>query len=137
MSGATHNTFTANDMCKDVPAVADTEKVDDAPPASSAVNEAETIEANEAVKKDYNGYKVYRVTVPTEEAAAWILKLEDVPGIEFWADPKLILRRQRFFVTSAADIMAAPDVVTYIEEVFQQARLPFEVLIEDVQVTKT
>ena len=77
------------------------------------------------------------MTVPTEEAAAWILKLEDVPGIEFWADPKLILRRQRFFVTSAADIMAAPDVVTYIEEVFQQARLPFEVLIEDVQVTKT
>ena len=100
-------------------------------PAVDSVDQDEQEEG----KKDYTGYRVYRVTVPTEAAAAWVIKLEDVPGIELWADPKLILRRQRFFATSAADIMVAPDVATYIEEVFTDARLPYEILIEDLQVS--
>lgn len=106
------------------------------------------------VVKDFTGYKVYRITIPTEEvlfsliqflivkfkiistlqAARWILKFEDVPGIEFWADPKLMLRPRGLFVTSAADMLVAPDVSGYIEEALGQARLPFEILITDVQV---
>lgn len=68
------------------------------------------------------------------QAAKWILKFEDLPGIEFWADPKLLLRPRGLFVTSAADIMVAPDITEYIEEAFIQARLPYEVLIPNLQV---
>ena len=84
--------------------------------------------------KDFTGYKVYRVTIPTEMAAKWIMKFEDLPGIEFWADPKMLLRPKGMFVTSAADILVAPDVTESMEEAFRQARLPFEILIPDVQV---
>lgn len=62
------------------------------------------------------------------------MKFEDLPGIEFWADPKVLLRPRGMFVTSAADILVAPDVTESIEEAFRQARLPFEILIDDVQV---
>lgn len=100
-------------------------------------NDDEWHEEEPAEKKDYAGYRVYRVTIPTEAAAAWIMKLDDLPGIEFWADPKLLLRpvqNDSPFVTSATDIMVAPDVKTHIEDVFKNARLPYSVLIDDVQV---
>ena len=70
----------------------------------------------------------------SSKAAAWILKFEDLPGVEFWADPKLLLRPRGFFVTSAADLLVAPDVTEAVEEAFHQARLPFEILIKDLQV---
>ena len=38
------------------------------------------------------------------------------------------------FVTSAADVLVSPDVIEYFEEAMRQARLPFEILISDVQV---
>lgn len=38
------------------------------------------------------------------------------------------------FVTSAADVLVAPDVTDFIEEALRQARLPYEILIKDVQV---
>ncbi|KAI9553939.1 hypothetical protein GHT06_019210 [Daphnia sinensis] len=88
---------------------------------------------NEDLVKDFTGYKVYRVTISTEEAARWILKFEDVPGIEFWSDAKLLLQPRGIFVTSATDILVAPDVVGHMEESLRQARLPFEILINDVQ----
>ncbi|XP_057376150.1 uncharacterized protein LOC130697054, partial [Daphnia carinata] len=89
--------------------------------------------SNEDVAKDFTGYKVYRVTISTEEAARWILKFEDVPGIEFWSDAKLLLQPRGIFVTSATDILVAPDVADHMEESLRQARLPFEILINDVQ----
>lgn len=70
------------------------------------------------------------------QAARWILKFEDVPGIEFWSDAKLHLQPRGLFVTSATDILVAPDVASYMEEALKQARLPFEILINDVQVFK-
>lgn len=88
---------------------------------------------NEDQVKDFTGYKVYRVTISTEEAARWILKFEDVPGIEFWSDAKLLLQPRGIFVTSATDILVAPDVAGHMEESLRQARLPFEILINDVQ----
>ena len=67
--------------------------------------------------------------------ARWLLKFEDLPGIEFWADPKLLLRPRGLFVTSAADLLVAPDLRDFIEEAFRKARLTYEVLIDDVQVS--
>ena len=45
-----------------------------------------------------------------------------------------MLRPRGLFVTSAADMFVAPDVTDYLEEAFKQARLPYEILIQDVQV---
>jgi len=56
-----------------------------------------------------------------------------LPGVEFWADPKLLLRPRGVFVTSAADLMVAPDVVDEVEAALRQARMPFEILIKDMQ----
>jgi hypothetical protein len=46
----------------------------------------------------------------------------------------LHLQPRGLFVTSATDILVAPDVASYMEEALKQARLPFEILINDVQV---
>jgi len=86
-----------------------------------------------ANKRSYDGYKVYRVILPTEEAVKLVLSMEDEPGIEFWADPRLLLRPRGLFVTSAADVMVAPQIVPQIEQVFRDARLTFSVLLDDVQ----
>jgi hypothetical protein len=48
----------------------------------------------------------------------------------------LHLQPRGLFVTSATDILVAPDVASYMEEALKQARLPFEILINDVQVFK-
>ena len=84
--------------------------------------------------KNFTGYRIYRVIVPSIEAAEWILKFEELPGVEFWADPKLLLRPRGIFVTSATDIMVAPHIVDDVEAALKQARLPFEIFIENVQV---
>lgn len=86
-------------------------------------------------KRDFTGYRIYRVVIPSIEAAEWILKFEELPGVEFWADPKLLLRPRGVFVTSAADLMVAPDVVDEVEAALRQARMPFEILIKDMQVS--
>lgn len=85
-------------------------------------------------KRSYEGYKVYRVILPTEESVKLVLSMEDEPGVEFWADPRLLLRPRGLFVTSAADIMVAPQIVPQIEQVFRDARLTFSVLLDDVQL---
>jgi hypothetical protein len=61
--------------------------------------------------------------------------MEDEPGVEFWADPRLLLRPRGLFVTSAADVMVAPKIVPEIEAVFREARLTYTVLIDDVHVS--
>ena len=86
-------------------------------------------------KRSYRGYKVYRVILPTEESVRRILSMEDEPGVEFWADPRLLLRPRGLFVTSAADVMVAPKIVPQIEAMFRQARLTYTVLIDDVHVS--
>lgn len=85
-------------------------------------------------KRSYQGYRVYRVILPTDESVARILALEGEPGIEFWADPHLLLRPRGLFVTSAADILTSPQAVPLIERVFRESRAPFSVLVADVQV---
>lgn len=64
------------------------------------------------------------------------MKFENLPSIELWADPKLLLRPRGLFVTSAADLLVAPDLIDFIEEAFRGAKLNYEVLIDDVQVSK-
>uniref|UniRef100_A0A0P5P3C1 Carboxypeptidase B n=1 Tax=Daphnia magna TaxID=35525 RepID=A0A0P5P3C1_9CRUS len=86
-------------------------------------------------KRSYKGYKVYRVILPTEDSVRRILSMEDEPGVEFWADPRLLLRPRGLFVTSAADVMVAPQIVAQIESVFRQARLTYTVLIDDVHMS--
>lgn len=88
--------------------------------------------SSSSIKRSYKGYKVYRVLLPTEESVRRILSMEDEPGVEFWADPRLLLRPRGLFVTSAADIMVAPQTAPRLEEVFRQARLLYSVLLEDV-----
>jgi Carboxypeptidase activation peptide len=85
-------------------------------------------------KRSYEGYRVYRVILPTEESVQRILALEGEPGIDFWADPHLLLRPRGLFVTSAADIMASPKAIPLVEEVFRRSRLPFVVMVDNVQV---
>ena len=86
-------------------------------------------------KKNYEGYRVLRVLVVTDEAIARVLRLEDVAGVTFWADPKLLLRPRGRFVTSAADIMVSPAALPAVEDIFRQGRLIYTVLIENVQVS--
>jgi len=57
-----------------------------------------------------------------------------LPGIEFWADPKLILRPKGMFMASAADILVAPDIIDVFEDALREAFLPFDILIPDLQV---
>ena len=102
---------------------------------SGAIEVVASEEENVNRKKDFTGYRVYRVVVPSIEAAEWILKFEELPGVEFWADPKLLLRPRGVFVTSAADLMVSPNVVDEVEAALRQARMPFEILIKDVQVS--
>lgn len=87
-------------------------------------------------RRSYKGYKVYRVILPTEDSVRRILSMEDEPGVEFWADPRLLLRPRGLFVTSAADVMVAPQIVSQIEAVFRQARLTYTILIDDVHVSQ-
>jgi len=70
------------------------------------------------------------------QAAKWILKFEDLPGIEFWADPKLILKPRGIVMASAADILVAPYMTDIFEEALKEAFLPFEILIPNLQVCK-
>jgi len=85
-------------------------------------------------RKNYEGYRVLRVLLVTDEAIARTLRLEDVPGVTFWADPKLLLRPRGRFVTSAADIMVSPQALPAVEDIFRQGRLTYTVLIDNVQV---
>jgi len=62
------------------------------------------------------------------------MALEDEPGIEFWADPRLLLRPRGLFVTSAADVMVAPSIASQVEDLFRQSRLLYSLLVADVQV---
>lgn len=84
-------------------------------------------------KRNYKGYKVYRVVLPTEDSVRRIMALEDEPGIEFWADPRLLLRPRGLFVTSAADVMVAPTLASQVEDLFRQSRLLYSLLVADVQ----
>lgn len=90
-----------------------------------------------STKRSFKGYKVYRVLLPTDEAVRRILSMEEEPGVEFWADPRLLLRPRGLFVTSAADIMVAPQTVQKLEDVFRQARLTYSVLLDDVETAIT
>ena len=101
------------------------------PPSSASVAAA----TGSSKKRSYKGYKVYRVILPTEESVRRILSMEDEPGVEFWADPRLLLRPRGLFVTSAADVMVAPKIVPQMEAVFREARLTYTVLIDDVHVS--
>jgi len=85
-------------------------------------------------KRNYKGYKVFRVVLPTEDSVRRIMALEDEPGIEFWADPRLLLRPRGLFVTSAADVMVAPSLASQVEDLFRQSRLLYSLLVPDVQV---
>lgn len=104
------------------------------PSSSSGADEAKNAPAT-TKKRSYKGYKVYRVILPTEDSVRRILSMEDEPGVEFWADPRLLLRPRGLFVTSAADVMVAPKTVPDIESVFREARLTYTVLIDDVHVS--
>jgi hypothetical protein len=104
------------------------------PSSSSGADEAKNTPAT-TKKRSYKGYKVYRVILPTEDSVRRILSMEDEPGVEFWADPRLLLRPRGLFVTSAADVMVAPKTVPDIEAVFREARLTYTVLIDDVHVS--
>ena len=85
-------------------------------------------------KRNYKGYKVYRVVLPSEDAVRRIMAMEDEPGIDFWADPRLLLRPRGLFVTSAADVMVAPSIAAQVEQVFRESRLLYSLLVADVQV---
>lgn len=104
-------------------------------PILSVDNSNKPAISNSNKRRSYKGYKVYRVILPTEESVRRILSMEDEPGVEFWADPRLLLRPRGLFVTSAADVMVAPKMVPQIESVFRQARLTYTVLINDVHVS--
>lgn len=84
-------------------------------------------------KKNYEGYRVLRVLLVTDKAIDRILRMEDVPGVTFWADPKLLLRPRGRFVTSAADVMVSPKALPSVEDIFRQGRLSYSVLIDNVQ----
>ena len=101
---------------------------------ASLVAAAASASTSAKKKRSYQGYRVYRVILPTEESVARILALEGEPGIEFWADPHLLLRPRGLFVTSAADILTSPQAVPLIERVFRESRAPFSVLVPNVQV---
>jgi len=85
-------------------------------------------------KKQYRGYRVLRVLLVTEEAVARVLQMEDkMEGVNFWADPNLLLRPRGRFVTSVADVMVSRKALPAVEEVFRQSRLTYTVLVDDVQ----
>ena len=88
-------------------------------------------------RRNYYGYRVFRVILASEEAVKRILQLENESGVEFWADPHLLLRPRGIFVTSAADIMASPRAIPVVEEAFREARAPYSVLIDNVQVNSS
>lgn len=71
-------------------------------------------------RRSYRGYKVLRVVLPTEEAVERVLALQDEQGIDFWADPRLLLR---------------VDKVDPVESVLREARLTYTALVDDVQVS--
>lgn len=85
-------------------------------------------------KRSYSGYKVLRVVLPTEESVNRILALEDEEGIDFWADPRLLLRPRGLFVMSATDMLVAPNKVEHVESILREARLTYTALVDDVQV---
>lgn len=84
-------------------------------------------------RRSYRGYKVLRVVLPTEEAVNRVLSLEDEEGIDFWADPRLLLRPRGLFVMSATDVLVAPEKVERVEGILREARLTYSALVDDVQ----
>lgn len=86
-------------------------------------------------RRNYNGYRVYRLILPTEESIERVLSMEDEPGVQFWADPYLLLRPRGSFVTSAADLMVSPKSSARVEIMLREFRIPFTILVNDVQVS--
>lgn len=74
----------------------------------------------------YNGYKVYRLMVKSQEQMDFLADLkEKMAGLDFWSDVNMIQR--------PVDIMVAPkDEVSFLEIVKKQG-IDIEVFIEDVQ----
>jgi hypothetical protein len=60
--------------------------------------------------------------------------MEIEQGFEFWAEPRLIHRRNSHFLLTAADVIVAPSMISKIENVFLEAFLSFSILVEDVEV---
>jgi hypothetical protein len=85
-------------------------------------------------KRNYRGYRVYRVYLPNDESVQTLLAMEIEQGFEFWAEPRLIHRRNSHFVLTAADVIVAPSMISKIENVFLEAFLSFSILVEDVEV---
>ena len=78
---------------------------------------------------DYSGHRVYRLHLASEKAAHWLMKFQDISGVEFWDEP---VQEEGTWWT--ADLMVAPNIVFDVEDVFRKANFSFEVIIEDVQV---
>lgn len=74
----------------------------------------------------YNGFKVYRLTVKSQEQMDFLADLKDkMAELDFWSDVNTIKR--------PVDVMVAPkDEVSFLEIVKKQG-IDVKIFIEDVQ----
>ncbi|XP_031780002.1 zinc carboxypeptidase-like [Nasonia vitripennis] len=73
-----------------------------------------------------NAYKVFRITPENEEQFEFLYNLDDkVEGFDFWKSPS--------FVSQAADLMVAPEKLSYFSELMASKNIKYESFIDNVE----
>ena len=87
-------------------------------------------------KRNYRGYKVYRVYLPNDESLQRLVALEGEKGFQFWADARPTLSRNSLYAITTADVIVAPLMINDVEKAFEEAFLSYSFLVEDVEVLR-